>query len=393
MADDENLQESPRSAFAQRRWLVSIVLVIAIGVLVIILSSKNKNTHDSWCYAAVTVAMVLILVWIAVRFVDLFTSQLSDNHSDEDKTKDKKAVTRMVSFSYKFMLSALVIPFCPALLLWLGWLVAGSSLPKGAYDALVNSPVGLVKGCVHAPKDTDWELACRFPGEAKEELVDPYFAEWLVNIGGSAQFRCESSPSTCAPAEVAKHPEAAKPAQPPESAKLAEPATPSQSVKPPELPLNDSVFRPVTIHGGLAVPWYFLTLAIMGAAVSMARRVPEYQRRVQYGPPSGGEKIPDDAMTPSMVREELLFQVLQVLSAPLIAITAYNAIMPNSRATSVALGFVSGFSSESVLLAIRSVADKIKPASDGTAGPSGAAGPSGTAPAQEQPPAQAVIPP
>src|SRR5208283_2026673 len=98
-------------------------------------------------------------------------------------------------------------------------------------------------------------------------------------------------------------------------------------------------------------------------------------------------KIPDDAMTPSMVREELLFQVLQVLSAPLIAITAYNAIMPNSRATSVALGFVSGFSSESVLLAIRSVADKIKPASDGTAGPSG------TAPAQEQPPAQAVIPP
>ena len=386
MADDENLQESPRSAFAQRRWLVSIVLVIAIGVLVIFLSPKS--TSKSWCYAAITVAVVLILVWIAVHFVDLFTSQLSDNHSDDDKAADKKTVTRMVSFCYKFMLSALIIPFCPALLLWLVWSTAGgSSIPKGVYDALVNSPVGLVKGCVHAPKDIDWELACRFPGETKEELVDPYFAEWLVNIGGSAQFRCESSPSTCAPAEVAKYAESAKPAQPQESAKLAQPATPSQSVKPPELPLNDSVFRPVTIHGGLTVPWYFLTLAIMGAAVSMARRVPEYQRRVQYGPASGGEKIPDDAMTPSMVREELLFQVLQVLSAPLIAITAYNAIMPNSRATSVALGFVSGFSSESVLLAIRSVADKIKPASDGTAGPSG------TAPAQEQPPAQAVIPP
>ncbi len=247
MADDENLQENPRSAFSQRRWLVSIVLVIAIGVLLIILSPKK--TSYSWCYAAFTVAVVLILVWIAVHFVDLFTCQLSDNHSDEDKAGDKKTVTRMVSFSYKFMLGALVIPFCPALLLWLGWLIAGPSLPKGVYEALVNSPVGLVKGCVHAPKDTDWELACRFPGEAKEALVDLNFAEWLVNIGGSAQFRCESSPPTCAPADVAKNAESAKPAQPPDAAKLAEPATPSQSVKPPELPLNDSVFRPVTIHG------------------------------------------------------------------------------------------------------------------------------------------------
>jgi hypothetical protein len=27
------------------------------------------------------------------------------------------------------------------------------------------------------------------------------------------------------------------------------------------------------------VPWYFITLAIIGAAISLARKVPEYQRR------------------------------------------------------------------------------------------------------------------
>jgi hypothetical protein len=111
----------------------------------------------------------------------------------------------------------------------------------------------------------------------------------------------------------------------------------------------------VIIHGGLAIPWYFLMLAVMGAGVSMARRVPEYQRRVQL---SSNDK---ESLSPSLAREQLVFQVLQVGSAPLIAITAYNALTPGSRAVSVALAFVSGFSSESVLLAIRALADKISP--------------------------------
>jgi hypothetical protein len=96
-------------------------------------------------------------------------------------------------------------------------------------------------------------------------------------------------------------------------------------------------------------------LAIMGAGVSMARRVPEIQRSVQL--PSGDK----DSLSPTLAREQLLFQVLQVGSAPLIAITAYNALTPSSRAVSVALAFVSGFSSESVLNAIRALADKLGP--------------------------------
>jgi hypothetical protein len=194
MAEDEKPQESsPRrplvewwGAFPQRGWLVSILLVIAFGVLVMILGPQVVSYF--WVYAAFTVAALLILVWIGVHFVDLFTSQLSDNHSDEDKAKDKLAIKRMVRFSYRFMLSALFISFSPALLLWLLSLVS-KSLPGNVYYHMVNSPVGLVRGCVHSPKDADWELACRFSGETKAELVDLYFAQWLVNIGGSAQYR------------------------------------------------------------------------------------------------------------------------------------------------------------------------------------------------------------
>jgi hypothetical protein len=358
MAEDENPPETPRNVLARWGRQVWILIILAIGLLVTIWCSRGFlvggtiwRNHGFLVWGTITVALLLVLVWIAVRFVDLFTGQLSDNCNDEDKARDRLIVERMFRFCYEFMLGALLISFSPALLLWLLYLI-GQSLPGNIYYLMVDSPLGLVRGCVHAPKDPEWELACRFPGEIKPELVDPYFAQWLVNIGGLAQYRCSPSSATCPPSDRPISAPSAKPAEAPESGKP----------KPPELPLqNNPPFWPVTIHGGLAVPWYFLTLAIMGAAVSMARRVPEYQRRVQYGPPSTGQKVSDDAITPSMVREHLVFQVLQVLSAPLIAITAYNAIMPSTRATSVALAFVSGFSSESVLLAIRSLADKIKP--------------------------------
>ena len=149
---------------------------------------------------------------------------------------------------------------------------------------------------------------------------------------------------------------------------------------------GSALFYPVMVYGGLAVPWYFIMLAIMGAAVSMARRVPEYQRDVHVPDPSDDAKDPvtpvdpakpapiakDDGkspgpdvksntLSPVQVRELLVFQIMQVLSAPLIAITAYNAMMPTSRSSSVALAFASGFASESVLLVISSIAEKIKP--------------------------------
>ena len=101
------------------------------------------------------------------------------------------------------------------------------------------------------------------------------------------------------------------------------------------------------------VPLYFVVLSLMGAAVSMTRRVPEYQGQVVQGAPR--------PITRNQAREYLVFQIMQVVSAPLIAITAYYSIEPGSRATSVALGFASGFASETVLLAIRALVEKLVP--------------------------------
>jgi hypothetical protein len=107
---------------------------------------------------------------------------------------------------------------------------------------------------------------------------------------------------------------------------------------------------PVQIHGGLVVPIYVVMLAFIGGAVSMTRRAPEYQRRAAD---------PEDNMTPEQAREYLVFQIMQLVSAPLIAITIYHIFAPTSRATSSVLGFTSGFAAEPLLLSIRALAEKL----------------------------------
>lgn len=59
-----------------------------------------------------------------------------------------------------------------------------------------------------------------------------------------------------------------------------------------------------------------------------------------------------------------MFQIMQVLSAQLIAITAYYAFQPASRAASIALAFITGFSSETALLHIRALTAKLAPQAD-----------------------------
>jgi hypothetical protein len=95
-----------------------------------------------------------------------------------------------------------------------------------------------------------------------------------------------------------------------------------------------------------------LVLALIGGAVSMTRRSPEYQRRTAD---------PADPMTPEGVREACVFQIMQVISAPLIALTLYHLVAPTARATSIGLGFAAGFASEPILVGIRALVEKLLP--------------------------------
>jgi hypothetical protein len=99
------------------------------------------------------------------------------------------------------------------------------------------------------------------------------------------------------------------------------------------------------------IPLYVVVLSLMGSAVSMTRRVPEYQRRAL------DLKEP---FTNAQARECLVFQIMQVVSAPLVGMTVYYLYGPDTPAKSVFLGFASGFASEPILISIRGLVEKLK---------------------------------
>jgi hypothetical protein len=116
------------------------------------------------------------------------------------------------------------------------------------------------------------------------------------------------------------------------------------------------------ISGGVVVPLYVIIFALFGSAISMTRRVPEYQGRAMDL---------QDSFSNVDARRQLVFQIMQVLSAPLIATTAYYIIRPGDPVTSVAVAFGSGFSSEAILLMIRGAIEKLSPATTTAAAAAG----------------------
>ena len=112
------------------------------------------------------------------------------------------------------------------------------------------------------------------------------------------------------------------------------------------------------IKGGLVVPLYVIILAMIGAAISLTRRIPEIQMRasVDYEPTEVMRKL-----TPQEAREHLIFQIVQFISAPYLAVLAFYLIETSSVRTTVILAFSSGFASESILLMIREFLNKISP--------------------------------
>ena len=114
------------------------------------------------------------------------------------------------------------------------------------------------------------------------------------------------------------------------------------------------------ITGGLVVPLYFIVLALLGGAISLTRRVPEYQKRSESSYQAIAT-VKEPFMTYGQVRETLAFQIIQFISAPLIAIVAYQLIDPANVASAVGLGFIAGFSSEAILMMIRQLTNKMTP--------------------------------
>lgn len=248
--------------------------------------------------------IILALFYSSWRFVKIFTSPLPI-----DRPASEEDLIPMVRFCYVFTLMVLAISVVGPILVIL--------FPNLDYDLVARGPVSLVKGCVHSD-DLKWELAC--------SEKDPFKLEWFINIGGAARPGRLPSNGTGSPGTASGY----------------------SSV---DTLIEAKSYRPMIVHGGLVIPWYFIALALMGAAVSLARRIPEYQRRAL--------DPKDTEFTAPQARENMEFQILQLLSAPLIAVAAYNIVTPGSLQASTAIGFITGFSSETILVAIGALANRL----------------------------------
>jgi hypothetical protein len=304
------------------------------------------------------VPLKIVLIVLAVLigwFLDAFTGK-----------PDCGKVDHMVAFCYVF-------PFA---------LLAGILTPLFAFPVALPDPpkpIGIILGCNERPTvPLDKDLVP--DGIRCFNRSDQY----LVNIGGNAEEISEEEQkaredelrAAAKGATEAQRPPG-RPKTPPEGDEKGK----SQKPKPQEKPAGEQQpgaeqttentraatgtssrqepFQQVEPHrkrhvitGGLVIPLYFVIIAIFGGFVSMLRRVPEYQERVANA---------SDPLTVHEAREKLVFEVLQLLAAPLIAITAYYIVDPSSRATSIVLAFIAGFSSETVLMYIRALAEKIQP--------------------------------
>lgn len=73
------------------------------------------------------------------------------------------------------------------------------------------------------------------------------------------------------------------------------------------------------LRGGLVIPLYLVILSLIGGAVSLTRRVPELQKQSDpsYTPAQNAPRL-----SPGILREYLVFQIVQFVSAPMLAAVA-----------------------------------------------------------------------
>lgn len=352
-------------------WGISIVFFILIltwDYWTIAGRSGGDSTQGGrWPVTRLVAVVVYAFVW---WFIYAFTSICSGDWKkrlEESGAPPGVGVvwerrTLMVSFAYVFTILFLLFPL---------WSRVVTSFQSTQEDSL-KIPIAIVVGCA-LPSFEDPVAAKKEDAKSvpKELRCGANTDQWVVNIGGT-NVKC---------AEFADCPSSiAEEKQTKTEKEAGEPASGEKS--------SDSI--PVArIRGGLVIPIYFIAVALMGGAVSLLRRVPEIQRRSEHDY-VGTEKDPQ--LTPGEVRERLAFQIMQFISAPLIAITAYYAIGPETKIASVALAFTSGFASESILMMIRGVVDGIKPQSvtQPPAKPKGTASGVVVSPPTSNPPSQPV---
>ncbi|KPJ95291.1 MAG: hypothetical protein AMJ53_03015 [Gammaproteobacteria bacterium SG8_11] len=362
-------------------WTVAYVIALLTTVLVgrELFEGDHSATFREW----VLFFLATILFFGAVRFVQIFTSCIREDtqkpgqegESKEHEILKAKELQKIelqkrswLIFSYSFMLFALFAALLPFVF----------DVEQRSAAELSKRPIAVFVGCVDYSTDDEAhsreELRCQLVDSAQSPAPGTQAPKPITSL---TQQTSETTPK----------PGEAKTSDTTDTTKTEYAViTNTTKTMPTDTGIKTEVTREITFHryskngmwiiniggmvnrcntdiycvrGGLSVPLYFVILALFGGAISLTRRIPEYQKQAYPKYIQIDEKRPK--LQPNQLREYLVFQIVQFISAPFIAVVAYYLVVPESTVVSVTLGFAAGFASETILLMIRAVMDKLNP--------------------------------
>ena len=332
-------------------WIAAHVINLSAGIAIYIFRILDGESG----FPILPVVISLCIVFVHIFTYPIEALPVEGSTQDERKRIEEKRSrqrNKWMIFAYSFMLISLLLTFYPFINPLFNFAEKTPSQPDGTVQqesagqkpdegrylkTLRERPIAVFIGCSLDPQAKT--LLCAEP-EAKPEVKNEWGSQsspkaenagktqnpvngtvgsaWVINIGGHIE-QCTQDKTT----EFGK------------------------SVT-------------CQVKDGLLIPLYFIILALMGGSISLTRRLPELQKQ------AGSEHIATEQqpkLSQYEFREHLIFQMVQYISAPLLAILAYYLIEPGNITNSVALAFTAGFASETILLMVRSIANKITPGS------------------------------
>lgn len=351
-----------RTLTAEPFWLFVYGFVFLFG-LARFFGLTPEGTAGRWSWSHCVDA--LRLPWgilTAALFVHIFSDPIPlppAERANEDEQRDyrqRRSLQRRtwMIFSYSFMLVSLLVPVYT---FSTGWHEVER---KGARD--LDHPIAVFVGCsLDDMMDKKKELSCFSTkqqteptpqAEAQKQTEDQKKRETRIETEARKTVEAQAQAKTQQPAEVTR--EASAPTGSAWVINLGGHVTNASVCG------KDNSATACQVRGGLLVPLYVVILALMGGSISLTRRLPEYQKRAN---PEYVSTEEEPKLSQHEFREYLVFQIAQFVSAPLIAVLAYYLIEPSTRQASVALAFTAGFSSETILLMVRAVTEKVSPTS------------------------------
>ncbi|PTQ76643.1 hypothetical protein C8R26_11542 [Nitrosomonas oligotropha] len=330
-------------------WIAAHAINISLGIGIYI----SKWLDDESGFPILTIVISLCIVFVHIFTYPIEALPAYGSTQDERKRIEdirSRQRNKWMIFAYSFMLISLLLTFYPFINPLFNFAEDATSksdqatrdaadekketaLDKKRYlNTLRERPIAVFVGCSLDPKakvlfcepeaiaGTDHKPlpATEDNTKAQKQESGTIGSAWVINIGGHIK-ACTIEP-------------------------------------------NEKFGRSVScqVKDGLLIPLYFIILALMGGSISLTRRLPELQKQ------AGAEHIATEQqpkLSQYEFREHLIFQMVQYISAPLLAILAYYLIEPGNITNSVVLAFTAGFASETILLMVRSIANKITPGS------------------------------